>query len=155
MDSFFDELAASPGRKAAAAARESDPAGDDGREFAILAARVAADLRAAGVTVIDLRGLSGVADFFVIGTGTSGRQMHAILDRVEEEARLTGRRVFKRADSENSAWLLADYVDVIVHLFDEEHRGYYDLDGLWGDAPRVAWERPGSGDLGAEASAAE
>lgn len=145
MDELYEKLAATPGREQAAAARA---AADDGREFAILAARIAADLRAANVTAIDLRGLSGVADFFVIGTGTSGRQMQAILDRIEEEARAIDRRVFKRADSDSSAWLLADYVDVIIHLFDEEHRGYYDLDGLWGDAPRVEWERPGPVDLG-------
>ena len=50
---------------------------------------------------------------------------------------------FSREDGGGTSWLLADYVDVVVHLFDEEHRAYYDLDGLWGDAPRVAWQANG------------
>lgn len=112
---------------------------DDGLRFAVGAARVAADLKSEDVQILDLRGLSGLADFFVVGTGTSDRQMHAVLDHIEEFAATVGRRPFKVADSASSAWILADYVDVVVHLFDGEHRSYYDLDGLWGDAPRVDW----------------
>jgi ribosome-associated protein len=116
------------------------PDTQDGRSFALVAARIAAETKAESVVVLDLRGLSTLADFFVIGTGTSGRQMHAVLDRILEYARTVERKHFHISDSSDAAWLLADYVDVVIHLFDEEHRNYYDLDGLWGDAPLVDWQ---------------
>ncbi len=113
---------------------------EDARDFALAAARIASDNKIEAVTVLDLRGLSTLADYFVIGTGTSTRQMHAVLDDLAEHAATLGRKAFHVADATDASWMLADYVDVVVHLFDEEHRSYYDLDGLWGDAPRVAPE---------------
>jgi ribosome-associated protein len=109
-------------------------------EFAVAAAQIAAVNRTEEVEVLDLRGLSSFADFFVIGTGTSDRQMHAVAEYIEEHARTVGRRPFSRADSRSASWILADYVDVVIHLFDAEHRDYYDLANLWGDAPRISWE---------------
>jgi ribosome-associated protein len=109
-------------------------------QFAREAARIADDLKTAELAVLDLRGLSALADFFVIGTGTSDRQMRAVLDAIHDHARTRGRRPFSATNTTHTSWLLADYVDVVVHLFDEEHRTYYDLDGLWGDAPRVDWQ---------------
>jgi len=115
-------------------------ASDDALEFATTVARIATDNRTADVEILDLRKLSSFADFFVIGTGTSDRQMRAVLDHVETHAKTAGRKPFKVANSVDSHWVLADYVDVVLHLFDEEHRDYYDLSGLWGDAPRVEWQ---------------
>jgi ribosome-associated protein len=112
---------------------------DDGRDFAVDCARIAAENKTEDVVVLDLRGLSSLADYFVLGTGTSDRQMSAVLDKIRAHARSLDRRPFKVADSPGGTWLLADYVDVVVHLFDDEHRAYYDLDDLWGDAPRVTW----------------
>ncbi len=126
--------------QAADSSAPAAPMDDEGVNFALAAARIAADNRAEQVTLLDLRGLSGVADFFVIGTGTSDRQMHAVLDNIEEFGRTLGRKPFRVADSRAGHWLLADYVDVVVHLFDAAHRSYYDLDGLWGDAPRIDWQ---------------
>ena len=102
-------------------------------------ARLADSLKTEQIQVLDLRGLSALADFFVIGTGTSDRQMRAVLDAVQDYARGLGRRPFSTTHTASTSWVLADYVDVVIHLFDEEHRDYYDLDGLWGDAPRVEW----------------
>jgi len=112
----------------------------DARQFAVLAARIAAEQKAENVSVLDLRGLSNLADYFVIATGTSNRQMHAVMEHIAEQAKAWGREPFGVEDSPSASWLLVDYVDVVVHVFDEEHRRYYDLDGLWGDAPRVAWQ---------------
>jgi ribosome-associated protein len=120
---------------------ETQAAGtDDAREFALAVARIAAENKTAEVEVLDLRGLSSFADFFVLGTGTSERQMHAVADLVEEYARAAGRAPFRVSDSREAHWMLTDYVDVVLHLFDAEHRDYYDLSNLWGDAPRVQWE---------------
>ena len=132
-----------PVRETAVAETSPVVTSDDARAFSIAAARIAVENKSENVCVLDLRGLSNLADFFVIGTGTSSRQMHAVLDHILEYARTVGRRHFNISDSTDATWLLADYVDVVVHLFDEEHRSYYDLDGLWGDAPRVAWEPAG------------
>ncbi|MFQ5805559.1 MAG: ribosome silencing factor [Phycisphaerae bacterium] len=113
---------------------------DDALEFARQVARIAAAHKIDDVAVLNLRGLSGLTDFFVIGTGTSERQMSAVLDRIAAHAHSVQRRPFNVTDTREARWALADYVDVVVHLFDAYHREYYDLDGLWGDAPRVAWQ---------------
>jgi ribosome-associated protein len=115
---------------------------DDGEaeRFAIEAARIAADNRTEDVAVLDLRNLCTFADFFVIGTGTSDRQMHAVAEFIADYAKTVGRSRFRVADTRDSSWVLADYVDVVIHLFDAEHRDYYDLESLWGDAPRINWE---------------
>ncbi|MFH1746253.1 MAG: ribosome silencing factor [Planctomycetota bacterium] len=125
---------------------ESDSASqayDDALDFAVAAARLAAEYKTEDVEILDLRGLSSFTDFFVLGTGTSDRQMHAVLGILEEYAKTIDRAPFKVADSRSAHWILADYVDVIVHLFDEQHRDYYDLANLWGDAPRIEWQPPG------------
>lgn len=111
-----------------------------GLEFAKQLARLAADNRAEDVVILDLRNLSAIADFFVIATGTSDRQMRAIADKVEEYGASVGQRIYGRSGYENATWLLADYVDVVLHLFDAERRQYYDLELLWGDAPRIDWQ---------------
>lgn len=121
-----------------------DPA-HDAHDFAIVAARLLADSRLEGVTVLDLRGLSSLADFFVLGTGGSERQMSGAMENLRLLARELGRKPMNQSDSETGTWLLADYVDVVVHLFDVEHRSYYDLDGLWGDAAQVQWQANSDG----------
>lgn len=132
-----------PARRNPQPAEQVDPAAE-AIAFAVNAARIAAELRTEDVTVLDLRGLSTLADVFVLGTGTSDRQMRAVLDRLERHARSLGRKPLCPPDRRSTTWVLADYVDVVIHLFDPEHRDYYDLDGLWGDAPRIDWEPPGA-----------
>jgi ribosome-associated protein len=128
---------------------------EDARTFAIAAARIAREHKTENINVLDLRGISTLADYFVIGTGTSSRQMHAVLDYVMAHARTVGRRHFNIGDSSDATWLLADYVDVVIHLFDEERRNYYDLDGLWGDAPQVDWQPATNGLVNPDSAALE
>lgn len=109
----------------------------NGLTFAAALAGVAANHKTENIVVLDLRGLSGLADYFVIGTGTSDRQMHAVLAAMSDYAHSVGRPPYKVADAREVSWILADFVDVIVHLFDARSREYYDLEGLWGDAPRI------------------
>ena len=115
-------------------------AAEDPVAFAIGAARLAAEYQATDVAVLDLRGLCNLADVFVLATGTSDRQMAAVLGALEAYGESLDRRPFRPSNISDTKWMLADYVDVVVHFFDAEHRSYYDLDALWGDAPRVAWE---------------
>jgi ribosome-associated protein len=112
------------------------------REFAIEAARLLADEHAADVVVLDVRGVSQVTDFVVIGTGTSDRQMRAVIHHVQELGAANGFPAYRSHADTGGTWLLADCVDVVVHLFEPNTRAYYDLEMLWGDAERVDWARP-------------
>lgn len=112
----------------------------DGETLAAGVARVAAEQNCEDVVVLDLRGMSPVTDFFVIATGTSDRQIRAVADSIDEHAECQGHKRFGRSGQDLAQWLLLDYVDVVVHLFDAERRGYYDLELLWGDGRRVSWQ---------------
>ena len=108
-------------------------------------ARVASEQHCEDVVVLDLRGLSPVTDFFVIATGTSDRQMRAVADTIDEHAESLGHKRLGWSGYDVAQWILLDYVDVVVHLFDVDRRGYYDLELLWGDGRRVAWEGASAG----------
>lgn len=88
------------------------------------------------IVTMDLRKLrSAFADFFVICHGTSDRQVEAIADGVEEEIRkATGEKPMHREGGETAEWVLLDYVNVVVHIFQKEKRSFYGLEELWGDA---------------------
>jgi len=117
------------------------------RHLAVVMARTCAENRCRDVAVLDLRKLSPVTDFFVVGTGTSSRQMAAAADRAVEAGKALAQTPFgvegdeAAEGAEASRWVLIDYVDVVVHVFTDESRGFYDLELLWGDAPRVNWQR--------------
>jgi ribosome-associated protein len=113
------------------------------RQFAIETARTAANTRCHNVVVLDVRGLSPVTDYYVIATGTSARQMRAVMDDLEELGIARGYRPISRSGYEGEIWLLCDMVDVVVHVFNQDSRMYYDLDNLWGDARRVEWKPEG------------
>jgi ribosome-associated protein len=106
-------------------------------DFALAAANIAAERRCTDIVVLDLRGISPAADYFVIATGTSDRQMRTVADEICEQARKQGMERFGRAGYEQGRWILLDYVDVVIHIFDTEYRDYYDLELLWGDAKRI------------------
>lgn len=110
-------------------------------EFAIEAARLVRDDKCEDVVLLDVRGLSQITDYIVIGSGTSERQMRSVLEHVDELGAKMGFRAFRNSTDERAAWLLMDFVDVIVHLFEPNTRAHYDIESLW-DAPRIGWERP-------------
>lgn len=108
-------------------------------EFACHAARLLADNRCDNVVVLNLRGLSQVADFFVIGSGTSERQLRSVADDLKLLAGEEDQGVYHRHGRDTGEWVVMDFVDVVAHLFLTSHRQYYDLEGLWGDAKRINW----------------
>jgi ribosome-associated protein len=110
-------------------------------ERAALCARTAADNKARDVLVLDLRGITPLYDFFVLATGASRRQIHAITEEIDARLRDAGDVRLSIEGYEASKWVVQDYGDVVVHVFDEPTRAYYALEELWGDAPRVAWDR--------------
>lgn len=122
--------------------KPSTEASEKAREFAIAAARMLRDDKSQDVVVLDVRALSSVTDYIVIGNGTSDRQMRSVLKNVAELGATMGFTAFRNDCDDNSTWLLADFVDVVVHLFEPGVRAHYDLEMLWGDAERLEWERP-------------
>jgi ribosome-associated protein len=96
--------------------------------------------KAEGVVVLDLRGLTSIADTFIICSGRSNRQVSAIADHVERFLRNLKIRPLSVDGKKEGHWVLMDYGDVIIHIFYQETRAFYDLEGLWGDAARITTE---------------
>jgi len=114
---------------------------EDACRFAIEAARLIDDDQCEEIVVLDLRGVSPICDYFIIATGTSDRQMRAVADHIKEMGKSQDEKPYGIAGYREGLWIVLDYVDVIVHLFDAEQRAYYDLESLWGDCPKVEWAR--------------
>lgn len=100
-----------------------------------------ADDKCSDVVVLDVRGLSSITDFVVIGSGTSDRQMRSALQHTEDLGATIGHASFRSNADDRATWLLVDFVDVVVHVFEPNTRAHYDLEMLWGDAKRIRWER--------------
>jgi ribosome-associated protein len=110
-------------------------------ERACLCARVAAENKARDVVVLDLRGITPLYDFFVLASGTSRRQTHTITEEIDSAMHEHGDRRLSVEGYEASKWVVQDYGDVVVHVFNPDTRAYYSLEELWADAPRVDWEQ--------------
>ena len=104
------------------------------------AVELALDLKAHDVTVLDLRGISTATDYFVVASGNSDVQVKAIAGHVVEELKKEGTRATHVEGLQGGRWVLLDYIDFVVHVFHPEARMFYQLENLWGDAPR--WEAP-------------
>lgn len=118
--------------------REDTPADDQDAEKLMLAAEAAASRKALQMTAIDIRKIASFADYFLVCSGTSTRQVQAIADEVME--RLKKERSSRPLHIEGydaGTWILLDYGDLIVHVFTEEAREFYQLERLWRDADRV------------------
>jgi ribosome-associated protein len=106
------------------------------RTLADLAVRAAIEKKASDVKVMDITEVSGFSDFFVLCTGDSDAQIKAIVDGVQEAIKENcGERAWHVEGYEYRQWVLIDYVDTVVHVFDKERRAFYSLERLWADAP--------------------
>ncbi len=110
---------------------------DQYKEWAQLAADVADSKKARDVIILDISELSVIADCFVICSANSRTQVQAIADAVEERLELAGLRCKGSEGHDEGKWVLLDFGDVIVHIFQEEEREFFGLERLWGDAPRL------------------
>ncbi len=111
---------------------------DRAEGLALAAARVAAETRGTDVQVLDLRHVTDVFDYFVIATGTSRRQMHAMADQIKQALKQAHHDAPRSIEGyEDGRWIVMDYGDVVVHLFDAESREYWDIEHLWSDARQV------------------
>lgn len=108
-------------------------------EHACLCARICEEYRGKDTIVLDLTRVTPVMDYFVITTGSSPRQMHALLEEIRVQLKARGERAIGTEGTGQSNWALQDWGDVVVHVFLPEARELYNLEHLWGDAPRVDW----------------
>jgi len=108
-----------------------------GKEVAHLASTAAQDKKAQNVLILDIRGLSVIADYFVICHGNSETQVQAIAAAVRDKLEENGVFVRGMEGYDEARWVLVDAGDVVVHVFHREERDFYNLERLWGDAPVV------------------
>ncbi len=108
----------------------------DSSEVVKLAADAAATVKPSYLAILDLRGLCTFTDHFLIASANSGRQVRAIAERVEEQLAGAKVRMSHREGVGEAQWILLDYHDVVVHIFADQAREFYDLERLWADAPK-------------------
>ena len=109
----------------------------EGRDLAAACVRIAEDAKAEDLVLLDLRGIAGFTDYFLIMSGRSTRHVQGLAQALEEE--LSAKRANTRSSEglSEGLWVLLDLGDVVVHIFYHEQRAFYDLEGLWHDASRV------------------
>jgi ribosome-associated protein len=112
-----------------------------GKGLALACAREAAEKKAENILVLDMRAISSIADYFVICSGSSTRQVKAIAESIVEEARGGGARCWHREGWADGRWIVIDFSDIIVHVFQDDARRYYQIERLWGDAKSVGLGR--------------
>lgn len=110
---------------------------DTARDLALRIADILSETPASDTVVLDIRGLSTFSDFFVICSGENERQLRAIAEKLQEELREEGIRPQRVEGTPRSGWIVLDYNDAIVHVFDSELRDFYKMERLWAEAPRL------------------
>jgi ribosome-associated protein len=128
--------------KSPAATSSESVASDAARELAVAIATAALDKKAVGLEVLDVAGKVDYADFLVLMTGRSDRQVQALAQGIEAALRDQGKRPLSVEGLPHASWVLMDFGDVVVHVFQEDARSSYDLDGLWMDARRIPLQIP-------------
>jgi ribosome-associated protein len=114
-------------------------------EFARQAAQLAMDLHCEEVRLLDVRGLSQICDFILVASGTSDRQMRSVADDMERLAEESGYQRFRVTGDSLDTWIVVDFVDLVVHLFEPGRRRYYDIENLWSDSVDIEFQRSDSG----------
>ena len=117
--------------------KKNTPTFNDSKEKAIKAAGAALDKKAADTVILELTHLTVIADYFVICSGDSTTQVKAIAENIEKKLKEDGIQPIGIEGRASSLWILMDYGDVIVHVFENETRMYYELEKFWLDAPRI------------------
>jgi ribosome-associated protein len=105
------------------------------RELLITAVKAADDKRAEDIVVLNMKGISLVADYFIICHGNSDKQVQAIAREMKEKVSENGMQIKRMEGFDEAKWILVDLGDVVAHIFHKDERSYYNLERLWGDAP--------------------
>ncbi|HIV40661.1 MAG TPA: ribosome silencing factor [Candidatus Mediterraneibacter guildfordensis] len=111
------------------------------KEMARIAWQALSDKKGEDIKIIDITGVSVLADYFIIASGNSESQISALVDNVEEELHKAGYHLKQREGRSGASWILLDFGDIIVHVFDKENRLFYDLERIWKDGKDIAPEQ--------------
>ena len=110
------------------------------REMARIAYNALSDKKGEDIKIIDITEISVLADYFLIANGSSDSQVSALVDNVEEELHKAGHPLRQREGQASGSWVLLDFGDIIVHVFDKENRLFYDLERIWKDGKTISME---------------
>lgn len=110
------------------------------KEMARIAWNALSDKKGEDIKIIDITGISVLADYFIIANGNSDSQVNALVDNVEEELHKAGYPLRQREGQASGSWVLLDFGDIIVHVFDKENRLFYDLERIWKDGKDISAE---------------
>jgi ribosome-associated protein len=110
------------------------------KEWTLEIAQLISDRHGYDIVILQVGKISPITDYLLIATGTSDRQLVSIADELKRLGKKRGNKVWKVAGMDSGDWVVLDFVDVVVHLFSEDLRKYYDLELIWGEAPRIEWE---------------
>lgn len=110
------------------------------KEMARIAYQALSDKKGEDIKIIDIAGISVLADYFIIANGNSSSQVSALVDSVEEELHKAGYYLKQREGQSSGSWILLDFGDIIVHVFDKENRLFYDLERIWKDGKDISPE---------------
>ncbi len=113
----------------------------DSQRKSLLCVKAAVEKKAFDLVLLEMKKVTSFTDYFLLCSGKSDRQVQAIAQAIEEELEKEGIRPLGQEGKTEGRWILMDYADVVVHIFLEPTRGFYDLEGLWIDAPRVELEK--------------
>lgn len=111
---------------------------EQAKEMVKIAVKALEDKKAEDVKIIDIGGVSTIADYFIIANGNNQNQLQAMRDAVEEDLYKAGYPVKQVEGNSNSSWILMDYTDIIVHVFSKEDRLFYDLERIWKDGKGIS-----------------
>jgi len=120
--------------------REENPDLLASRKWSRALAQLADGRHCSDIAILELADFSPVAMHFVVCTGTSEQQIRSVAREMEQLGKESQHRAYGTAGLQQGRWVIIDFVDVVVHLFDDEFRKFYDLELLWGDAPRIDWQ---------------
>jgi ribosome-associated protein len=112
------------------------------RQLALLAAEVCSDKKAKDIKILDVRKITSISDYFIVCSTSNERQARAITDDLRIRMREIGKRELGVEGVKDGRWVLQDFADIVVHVFHESQREFYDIEGLWADAKQVRWKKP-------------
>jgi ribosome-associated protein len=112
------------------------------RQLALLAAEVCDEKKAKEIVVLDVRKITSISDYFIVCSTSNERQARAIADDMRVRMKDLGKREMGVEGLEDARWVLQDFGDIVLHIFHESQREFYDIEGLWADAKQVRWKKP-------------
>ncbi len=121
--------------------RESTARAAVALDLTVQCAHVAEDNKARDIVILDMRGITPLFDFLLLCTGASRRQIHTLAEEIDATLRTAGEQRTSIEGYQASKWVVQDYGDIVVHVFDPDTRVYYGLEDLWADAQRIDWTR--------------